>query len=111
MLFVGLNTISAQNQKQHYRVFSTSGENTLAVEKSISKAYLDSLRFLNQRRQIQVLGTNTVVELFSAQELMDTYQKQIAPNTIMDPSKARKVKFKLNSNYDMIVVSSNDSQK
>lgn len=95
----------APKKKEHYQIINQNFEFTLFYEKAMTHTDLDSLRFLNERRQVPVEGTTIFIELFSAQELFDKYQKPISPLTIMNPAKARKVKLKLASNnYSLLVV-------
>jgi hypothetical protein len=96
---------SIPKKKDHYRIINNGSDDPLWYEKAMSHAQgMDSLRFLSQRRHISIQGTSLVLELFSAQELLDTYGKPISLLTITDPSKARKVKIKLNSKNMIEVV-------
>jgi hypothetical protein len=56
---------------------------------------LDELRFLNQRRTILFEKDMITVELFSANELLDKYGKEISPLTIIPGSKFLPVEFQL----------------
>jgi hypothetical protein len=56
---------------------------------------LDELRFLNQRRTILFEKDGITVELFSANELLEKYGKEISPLTIVPGSKFLPVKFQL----------------
>jgi len=82
--------------KEHYRLLNPKGDFSLNYEKALTRASLDSLRFVEKRRQIPIEGTNMVLELFSAKELLEKYQKPILPINIADASKAQKVKLRMN---------------
>ena|ERR1700758_1201151 len=107
-IFFGF-VLRAQNapSKEHYRIINPSFEFTLNYEKALINTQLDSLRFLNQRRQIQIAGTNIILELYSAQELLDKYGKPISPLTIINPITAKEVRLKLGTNNSSMVVSTN----
>jgi hypothetical protein len=91
-------------KKEHYRIINNGSDSPLNLEKLLPGASLDSLRFLNERRQIAVEGTSLVVELFSAQELLNDYKKPVSQLTINDPAKARKVKIRLVRNKGLEIV-------
>lgn len=86
---------ASQKNKEHYRIINANQEDDLRYVKAMTKASVDSLRFLNERRQIPISGTTMVLELYSAQELKDTYGKPVSLLTIKDPAKARKVAVRL----------------
>ncbi len=74
--------LSAQAQtKTHFRVLENGVEvqNTVC-HTAITELNLDLYRYTDVRRQIAIDGTAYVIELYSGQELWNTYQKQISPN-------------------------------
>lgn len=95
------NSTEPAVKKELYRVINTGSDNPAMLYKALNHCHLDSLRFLNERRQLAVEGTTLVLELFSANELLERYGKPVSLLTIKDPAKARKVKLKINS-HNMI---------
>ena len=94
--FSVLNAQDAK-KKEHYRLLNPMSEFSLNYEKALTRASFDTLRFVSQRRQIQIEGTTMSVELYSAKELQEIYKQPIHPLNITDASKAKKVKLKMNS--------------
>jgi hypothetical protein len=84
--------------KEHYRIINPNMEFSLNYEKALYHARLDSLRFKDQRRQLPIEGTTIIVEIFSAQELLDTYKKPISPLTKSYSKNAKKIGLRLNEN-------------
>jgi gliding motility-associated-like protein len=94
--------------KVHYRVINESFESSLKYEKALEHTFLDNLRYLDSRRQIQVEGTQISIELFSAEELLASYGKPISPLTARKSAVAVPVKFNLSrSNYSLLTTSAN----
>jgi len=101
---------SAQNnsqtsipKKEHYRVLSYGNDNPMLLEKAMYHANLDSLRFINERRKLKVEGTNLVLELFSANELLETYKRPIHPLNIANAATARKYILRIDSGVLTVV--------
>ena len=89
--------VSAQN-KNSFRLVNNGTTDPTLYEKALGVASFDTLRFLNKTRMIPISGTSLVVEIYSAQYLFDKYGKQVSPHTILDETKAPKIRFKLNKN-------------
>jgi hypothetical protein len=84
-------------KKEHYRFINDAGEDPLIYEKAMSKSAMDTLRFLNSRRHIPLVGSKIILELFSAQEMFEMYKKPISPFAIKNEATARKIKLRVNS--------------
>ena len=99
MFLMSFSFLKAQDakKKEHYLLLNPLSEFSLNFEKALTRASLDTLRFVNQRRQIPLEGTTMLVELYSAKELLEIYKKPIHPLNINDASKAKQVKLKMNS--------------
>ena len=93
--FFGFSQSGIAQKKAHYRIINESSEPTAIFEKAMLNTDLDSLRFIGERRKIPVDGSNLFIELYSANELFESYKKIISPLNIKNPSAARKVKLKL----------------
>lgn len=87
-----------KKSKEHYRILNPNMEFSLNYEKALYHARLDSLRFKDERRRLPIEGTTMVLELFSAQELLDTYKKPISPMTKTNPKSAPKIGVRINQN-------------
>ena len=113
LTFFYVSTIFSQNnsqtslpkKKDHYRIINNGNSDPLWYEKAMAHAQgMDSLRFLKERRHIPIQGTSLVLELWSAEELLQAYGKPISLLTILDPKKARGVTIKLDSKNMIEVV-------
>lgn len=72
-------------KKFHYEINSSEND---SINKRINQAAFDYVKFdevrlLNERRTITIIGYNASLVLFSANELLETYGKQISPFTIL----------------------------
>lgn len=105
-----ISKLHAQSQdvviKQHYLLSSTTeGEDLTLFEQALSNYLdLDQYRFLNHRRTIKFSGTNVSIELFSADELLTQYGKQISPLTIMTGTFYKPVDFMITNNDEVLTV-------
>lgn len=80
IFFAGSYSLQAQS-KSHFRVL----ENGLEVQNTpyhlaVAEMDMDVYRYIDIRRQMQIQGTNYVIELFSGDELWATHQKRVSPN-------------------------------
>ena len=104
------SNILAQDQvvamKKHYNIFSTiENEDLTLFEQALTNySELDQFRFLNQRRTIKFSGTNVSIELFSANELLTDYGKEVAPLTIMPGTFYKPVDFMITNNDELLTV-------
>lgn len=104
------NSVLAQDQvvaiKKHYNITSSfENEDFTLYEQALNNySELDQFRFLNQRRTIKFSGTNVSIELFSANELLADYGKEIAPLTIMPGTFYKPVDFMITTNDDILTI-------
>jgi hypothetical protein len=104
------SNLSAQNQpfniKKHYELSSTEvNKDFTEFEQSISNyGELDQFRFLDQRRTINFSGADVSIELFSANELLALFGKEISPLTIMPGTIYRPVDFMVTTNDDVLTI-------
>jgi hypothetical protein len=104
------NSVLAQDQvvaiKKHYNITSSfENEDFTLYEQALNNySELDQFRFLNQRRTIKFSGTNVSIELFSANELLADYGKEIAPLTIMPGTFYKPVDFMITNNDEFLTV-------
>ena len=91
-------------KKVHYAFINPAMEQTLVYEKALYNTDVDGLRFLNERRVIAIEGSYILIELFSANELLKAYGKEISPLTITNAVSVRSVKFKLAENKSNLTI-------
>ena len=105
LLLVGFFGIAQQRvNKASYQIINPNFDFILKYEKALSHTQLDGLRFMNQRRQIPIEGTNVKIELYSAQELLINYGKTISPLTIKNPNNAQNNTLKLSDDYYNLII-------
>jgi hypothetical protein len=97
-------TAFAQGAKPHY-VVNNAGD---AKENEnyyylLSNFNFDQYRFYDKRRTITFVKSAVTVELYSAKELLETYQKPISPLTIMDNFPQTDIAFLMNAGKVQIV--------
>ena len=111
LLLFGYCGIAQQTaQKEHYRILNSEFDFTLIYEKALGHTQLDHLRYLNTRRQIPVEGSKLIIELFSAQELLEKYGKPISPFTATESVVKEPIKFKLAANnYSLLTTPNSDT--
>lgn len=86
----------AQGSKPHYVINNAVDAKDLANYYDILKDFdFDEYRFYDKRRTIKFVKSNVTVDLYSAKELLDIYQKPISPLTIMDNVAKTTVSFLL----------------
>jgi hypothetical protein len=104
------SNLLAQDQvaamKKHYNIFSSNENEDLTLFEQALTNYseLDQFRFFNQRRTIKFSGTNVSIELFSANELLTDYGKEVAPLTIMPGTFYKPVDFMITDNDEILTV-------
>jgi hypothetical protein len=86
ILFIGNSQVyTYQNAKKFYYEI-VSNENDSINKRIYQAAYdfnkYDKYRLLSDRRRIEITGYNAYLILFSANELLERYGKQISPLTI-----------------------------
>jgi hypothetical protein len=102
--------VIAQDQtvvmKKHYELLSSVENEDLTLYQQALSNYseLDQFRFLNNRRTIKFSGSNVSIELYSANELLTDYGKQVAPLTIMPNTFYKPVEFMITTNDDVLTV-------
>ena len=86
LLFVFLVkfNFSQNSSKIHFIIHSLGKSTEITKYQNVADqcSDLDKYRLLNKRRVINFTDMKASIELFSAQELLDTYGKQIHPLTI-----------------------------
>ena len=90
-----LQAQSKQKDKTHYTIINPKNENQDLIIKAITHTDLDPFRFVDKRRLVSIEGTNIQIELFSGNELMDLYGKQISPNNQYSSKKAGIITLKI----------------
>jgi hypothetical protein len=107
LLTIGINQYSSaqvytyhQAKKEQYQILNAD---ELDIKDRIYQAAydykkFDELRFLDTTREIRIQGTDVVLILFSANELLDLYAKQISPFTIMPGQAYKEVELKFTDN-------------
>ena len=94
-------TVETETLEKSSFIISSSNENITSAQLNIYKTAvnnytnLDELRFLDQRRIIPFEKNEISIELFSANELLEKYGKEIPENTIVHGSKYLPVNFQL----------------
>lgn len=96
LFFISFQKASAQNIKPHYIIKNASGGLEVQKYNDLLKDFVfDQYRFYDKRRTIKFTNSDVTVELFSAKELLEIYQKQISPFTIMDTIAKKEIAFYL----------------
>jgi len=97
-------TAFAQGAKPHY-VVNNAGDakETENYYYLLSNFNFDQYRFYDKRRTITFVKSAVTVELYSAKELLETYQKPISPLTIMDNIPQTDIAFLMNAGKVQIV--------
>jgi hypothetical protein len=97
-------TAFAQGAKPHY-VVNNAGDakETENYYYLLSNFNFDQYRFYDKRRTITFVKSAVTVELYSAKELLETYQKPISPLTIMDNFPQTDIAFLMNAGKVQIV--------
>lgn len=87
-VFLAKFNFSQNSSKIHFIIHSIDKSTDISKYENAANisADLDKYRLLNKRRVINFTDMKASIELFSAQELLDTYGKQIHPLTIKTES-------------------------
>jgi hypothetical protein len=115
LLVLGINQVASSQvytyhkaTKEHYQILNADD---LDIKDRIYQAAFDyqrfdELRFLDTTREIKIQGTNVVIVLSSANELLDLYAKKVSPFTIMpgQPYKNVELKFADTKHPEFITV-------
>ena len=96
LLFSITKTISAQSGKAHYVINNPDNVVQTSIYETAFKDFdFASYRFYDKRRVIKFVNSTTTIELYSAKELLELYQKPINPSTIMDNTPKKDIAFVL----------------
>ena len=86
ILFIGNSQVYTYQNAKKFNYEIVSNENDSINKRIYQAAYdfnkYDKYRLLNDRRRIEITGYNAYLILFSANELLERYGKQISPLTI-----------------------------
>ena len=104
-LFIAITKSSfAQGSKPHYVVNNPGdAKETAGYYDLLSNFDFDQYRFYDKRRTIKFVNNNVTVDLYSAKELLETYQKPVSPFTIMDNVPKKDIAFFLNGGKIQLV--------
>ena len=97
LLLISLCFSQTRILKTHYRIINETGDFSLDYEKALAHTPLDHLRYMDARRQIPIEGTHLIVELFSANELLENYGKPVSPQTSVRNMNHADLKWKLSA--------------
>jgi hypothetical protein len=93
-MFIFQYTIFAQNGKNHFVINNPDKPaETQIYYDALREFDFASYRFYDKRRIIKFVNSNVTLELYSAKELLDTYQKPINPSTLMDNVPKKDIAF------------------
>ncbi len=99
LLFLSATTLFSQTtnerKKISFIIHCTNPATSIQKYEDAANNYgkLDQFRFYDKRRTINFKKSDVSIELYSAKELLDTYQKAISPFTIKDRQKYKEVWF------------------
>ena len=85
---------NAQTAKPHFIIHNPGNtDDNPNYEYALKDFDFDSYRFYDKRRIIKFTNTDVTIELYSAKELLDIYQKPISPFTLMDNKPKKEIEF------------------
>jgi hypothetical protein len=88
------NRAISQTSKQHFIIQNAgSPEETIKYTNALKDFDFEQYRFYSKRRIIKFSNTNAVIELLSAKELLDLYQRPIHPFNIMNNTPSKEIEF------------------
>jgi hypothetical protein len=94
LLFFSLNNSFAQSAKPHFVIKNVDApEETIKYYSAFKDFDFEQYRFYGKRRIIKFSNSNAILELFSAQELADLYQREVHPLNIMNDSPIKEIEF------------------
>ncbi len=86
--------VAAQNAKPHFIVHNPGNTEEIPnYEYALKEFDFDQYRFYDKRRIIKFANSEATIELYSAKELLDLYQKPISPFTLMDNKPKKEIEF------------------
>ena len=103
-----INSLVGQTQtkvkKIHFIIHTDNPNDNIAKYENAIYNYgkLDEYRFYDRRRTIRFTNTTVSIELYSAKELLNLYNKKISPLTIKDGEKYRDIEFALTADGNNI---------
>lgn len=78
--FLSTNIIFSQdNRKAHFSILSKGKNIPEEITRAIESVQWESYRFIDKRRQIPIEGGEFILELYSANELLEKYGRQVDP--------------------------------
>lgn len=84
----------AQTAKPHFVIHNPGNvADNAKYEYALKEFDFDSYRFYSKRRILKFTNTDVTIELYSAKELLEMYQKPISPFTIMDDTPKKEIEF------------------
>ncbi len=84
----------AQTAKPHFVIHNPGNvADNPKYENALKEFDFDSYRFYTKRRHIKFTNTDVTIELYSAKELLEMYQKPISPFTLMDDTPKKEIEF------------------
>ena len=98
LLFIFFFTGFVQAQKKDHFILVSNGTNPdLKIYEDAVRNYsdLDKYRFYDKRRRVIIQNSGLTLELFSALELKEKFNKPVSPLTIMPGSEYQGVEFYL----------------
>lgn len=101
LFFFSFLSIGQNTTKSHFLIENTTTALEFEMLQNAANNYysFSELRFLNERRTIEIIGSDATVILYSANELFELYNKPISSATIQ-----------INSTYDNVMFSLTDSK-
>lgn len=93
LLTIG-NKLLAQTSKNHFVILNGgSSEETAKYYNALKNFDFEQYRFIDKRRTIKFTNTDAKIELFSAKELLNLFQRQIHPLNISDNIAKKEIEF------------------
>ena len=100
-LFCSFLSVGQNTTKSHFLIENTTTSLEFEMLQKAANNYysFSELRFLNERRTIEIIGSDATIILYSANELFELYNKPISSATIQ-----------INSTFDNVMFSLTDSK-
>ena len=101
LVFLSFLSLSQNTTKIHFLIDNTTNAQEFEMLQKAANKYssFSELRFLNERRTIEIIGSDATIILYSANELFELYNKPISSATIQ-----------INSTFDNVMFSLTDSK-
>ena len=104
VFFIYTQKSEAQVSKPHFVINNAVDTIEVQLYYNILKEFdFDEYRYFDQRRTIKFTNSNITIDLYSAKELLDIYQKPVSPFTIMNNVAIKEISFFLNGGKVQIV--------